>query len=95
MKPSGRIRSFSRPKCRNHHLYPVGKLMRKFPDFYGEHFCNLFLPWELKDFPQLEYWNNGILEGWDERKKNNKGIISNFDTHYSNTPTFHHSVWMA
>jgi len=32
--------------------------------------------------PQLEYWNNGILERWVERAKNNKCVVSTFDTHY-------------
>jgi len=37
-------------------------------------------------------WNTGIM-GCQEEKS--KSLLSTFDTHYSNNPTFHHSMWIA
>jgi hypothetical protein len=42
-------------------------------------------------------WNIGIMEYWNDglTERKNQICFSAFDTHYSNIPTFHHSMWIA
>jgi hypothetical protein len=37
----------------------------------------------------MEYWNDGLTG------RKTKSVLPAFDTHYSNIPTFHHSMWIA
>ena len=35
-----------------------------------------------------------VLSKLNEREKNKRSVLSAFDTHYSNNPTFQYSMWI-
>jgi hypothetical protein len=42
----------------------------------------------------LEQWSTGVM-GSDGHRKIEEQFFSAFTTHYSSTPTLHHSVWIV